>query len=97
MFVSFAWSLQASLSQQVVTEWERTWNIWHPKLDVKLFKLEPDEHPYTWAWLKETSERGGYGYLAWIKNGALVDSEPNVVAAGSRDIARRTERAFGED
>ena len=97
VFVSFAWSRQALLSEQVVVEWERTWNIWHPKLSVGLFKLEPDDHPYTWEWLKGTSERGGYGSLAWVKNGATVDSERYVLGAGLRDVARRTEQAFSED
>lgn len=95
LFVSFGWSGQAKLSEQVVAEWERTWNIWHPKLRVSIYKLEPDAHPYTWEWLGGTAERGGYGSLSWVKNGVIVDSEPYVVGAGLRDIARRTEEVFG--
>ena len=77
-------------------EWERGWNIWHPKLSVDIYKLEPDEYPITWEWLKSTKERGGYGSLAWIKNSVIVDSESYVIGAGLRDIVRRTEQAFGE-
>ncbi len=106
VFISFAWSHQALLSEQVVKEWERGWNIWHPKLSVDIYKLEPDEYPITWEWLKSTKvtwewlkstkERGGYGSLAWIKNSVIVDSESYVIGAGLRDIVRRTEQAFGE-
>lgn len=96
IFITFDWSHQASLSEKVVVEWERTWNAWHHKLSVELFKLEPDAHPYTWEWLKGMPERGG-GSVVWIKKGVVVDTEPYAAGAGLRDLARRTKTAFLEE
>lgn len=81
VFMSFDWSKQAELSESVVEEWLRTWNIWHPKLEVPIYKIAPDEMPFMWEWLRSMKKEGGYGSLVWIKNGSVIDYEPFVAAA----------------
>jgi hypothetical protein len=95
IFITFDWSGQAKLSEYVVAEWRRTWNLSHRDLHIPFFKLEPDELSFTHEWVRDTvKERGGYGALVWIKDGAIADYEPNVTYAGIRDIVRRTETIF---
>jgi hypothetical protein len=99
VFIDFAWSGQARLSAAVITEWERTSNLWG--LNCPLSRVRPEDVPAVASWLAAQAERltgeGGYGSLIWLRNGAIVDYEPNVAGAGLRDISQRTRIAFSKE
>ena len=58
-------------------------------------KIEPDNHSFMHRWVRdEVGERGGYGSLVWVKNGAIADYEINVAFAGVTSIAHLTEIIF---
>jgi hypothetical protein len=99
IFLDFEWSGQSKLSAAVIQEWERTSNIWG--LDCPVFRVRPDDLGPVVEWIsghkKQLAGEGGYGSLVWLRAGTIIDYEPYVVAAGLRDISRRTQAAFRKD
>jgi hypothetical protein len=98
LFIDFAWSGQARLSAALIQEWERTSHLWG--LNCQVFRARPDDVTMVNAWMETHAEKlggeGGYGSLIWLRSGMIVDYEPSVIAAGLRDISRRTQSAFAK-
>jgi hypothetical protein len=97
VFLDFEWSGQASLSRAVVAEWERSWAIWNPHVQTRVWRVLPDQQPWIARWLPQDRgdlASGGHGALLWLVNGRIVAHEAAAYAAGIRELSRRTAAVF---
>ena len=96
LFLDFSWSGQSKLSGLLINEWERTWNIWHGKIQASVHRLDGERFPELIEWVgTNVMDTGGKGSLTWMIHGKVVEREPYVAGAGISTIARKTQQVFG--
>lgn len=93
VFVYFAWSGQAVLSQRAVAAWEEQSRGNSGNLHYNIYELAPDNHPFSWKWVACNREHG-YGSVVWIIKGATVAYLPNAAQAGTKTLTRITNDCF---
>jgi hypothetical protein len=99
IFVDFDWSGQAQLSKLVVSEWERTWAVWNPRVSASIWIVCPDDQPWVVECLPKDSRDNagaGHGAVLWLRDGRIVGQERSAYATGVRELARRTNELLNE-
>lgn len=98
IFIWFPWSSQARLSETVVNEWEQEWSSNYPTLKIAVYKVAPDDYPFTHDWMRDEIKvkvDRGYGSLVWIKDGVVAHYEFYAAKIGTEEITRLTKLIYG--
>ena len=91
IFIFAEWSGPAHISRMTMIDWENQTNF-----EVPLFELDIDESNFISEWIyKEAKDKGGWGSLAWLKNGVVYWSEINAGEFSISEIERKTAEIFG--
>lgn len=96
VFIFFAWSGQAVLSQKVMAQWQT--QAIHPggQMNYSAYQLAPDNHPFTWNWIGKVIEHveNGSGSVIWLRKGSRVAFVPNAARAGIKTLESITRDCF---
>jgi hypothetical protein len=102
LFFDVDWAIQAIQSRSVLASLEQAFEAEHQSSKVEIRRLDcTDQGGPLWDATLQWIERqkvsellawGGYGSVAWIQSGSIVDHAHSLAAIGLKELIRRTER-----